>query len=197
MCQRDILVRPIRQRYSARMYGNKSRSFNPEWYQQHSWLEYSLERDCVYCYPCRHFQRGIGYADRAFTVIGFRDWKHATGKHGALSKHGMTVSHKHAMTSWAQLKVVQTTGASIVNQLDTARLQQIKENRYYIQRIVEVLLLCARQDIPLRGHKESPDSENPGNFRAILKLVASHDKSLMQRLANNTSHLIYKMIYWK
>ena len=76
------------------------------------------------------------------------DWKHATGKHVALSKHGMSVSHKHVMTSWAQFKIVQTTGASIVNQLDTVRLQQIKENRYYIQRIVEILLYsvyCARQ----------------------------------------------------
>ena len=187
----DKLSQPIRRRYPARMYGNKSRSFNPEWYQQYSWLEYSLERDCVYCYPCRHFRSGVGHADQAFTVTGFHDWKHATGIRGAFSKHNRSVTHKHAMANWAQFKIVQASGASVVNQLDAARRQQIKENRYYIQCIVEVLLVCAKQEIALRGHNESADSQNPGNFRAILKLVASHDKSLMQRLESNPGNASY------
>ena len=38
--------------------------------------------------------------------------------------------------------------------------------------IAEVFLLCSQQEIGLRGHKESEDSLNRGNFLEILKLVA-------------------------
>jgi len=36
--------------------------------------------------------------------------------------------------------------------------------------------LCATQNLPLRGHRESIDqSENPGNFLAIMKLLSRYD----------------------
>ena len=36
--------------------------------------------------------------------------------------------------------------------------------------------VCARQDLALRGHHESMESLNRGNFLEILELVAGHDE---------------------
>ena len=45
------------------------------------------------------------------------------------------------------------------------------------------MLFCGRQCIALRGDVESLDTpENPGNFLALLKLLAVHDSVLKSHL---------------
>ena len=49
-----------------------------------NWLEYLVEMDACFCYPCRMFgaqssQFG-SQPESTFTLAGFRDWKHAIGK---------------------------------------------------------------------------------------------------------------------
>ena len=34
---------------------NKSRSFNPSWFDKYTWLEYSITKDAAFCYACRFF----------------------------------------------------------------------------------------------------------------------------------------------
>ena len=43
----------------------------------------------------------------------------------------------------------------------------------YISTIAQVVVLCARQGIALRGHDESSTSTNKGNFVEIVELLAS------------------------
>ena len=33
----------------------KKRKFNFDWYLMYSWLEYSVKRNLIYCFACRHF----------------------------------------------------------------------------------------------------------------------------------------------
>ena len=40
---------------------------------------------------------GTGRAEEAFTQIGYRDWKHATGKQGMLQKHNNCHTRNEAM----------------------------------------------------------------------------------------------------
>lgn len=75
---------PRQAHFPATLIGSKQRAFNPDWYKTYNWLEYSIERDAVFCYPCRLFTVNEGRAQNTFTKIGFRDWKHATGKGGSL-----------------------------------------------------------------------------------------------------------------
>ena len=62
-------------------------------------------------------------------------------------------------------------GTTIAVRLDSAWRIRIQENRHYSV----VVLLRARQDIVLRGHRESQSSLNRGNFLEILHLAAQHD----------------------
>ena len=72
-------------KFPAHQIGLKKRSFNPRWYSVHHWIEYSIQRDAVYCYPCRLLTTNPGRSDPAFVYVGYSDWKHATGKEHSIS----------------------------------------------------------------------------------------------------------------
>ena len=77
----------------AAVMGSKKRSFDPEWYRQYNWLEYSIEKDAAFFFACRFFSSAAVCWSRpepTYTSIGFRNWKHATGTTGALAKHNNT-----------------------------------------------------------------------------------------------------------
>ena len=62
-----------------------ARSFVGAWFDKYEWAEYSKERDAMFCFACRHFAPPTyGNADEAFIKSGFRRWKKAHGKDGAI-----------------------------------------------------------------------------------------------------------------
>ena len=75
--------------------------------------------------------------------------------------------------------------------MDRLGEQCLRSNIHYIKTIAEIVLLCARQEIALRGHDESVDSQNPGNFRVILDLVARHDDSFRQSYKGAARNALY------
>ena len=122
----------------------------------------------------------------AFTITGFRDWKHTTDKSSILSCHNNCASHKQAVVAWSQYTLNVQQGTTISERMDSARIQQIESNRHYLKTITEILLLCSQQEIALRGHRESQTSVNRGNFLEILELVANHDHIIRHRLTGRS-----------
>ena len=57
--------------------------------------------------------------------------------------------------------------------------------------IIEVLLLCSKQELAFCGHDEGEMSLNRGNFREILGLVASHDCVVEERLSHGPQNAKY------
>ena len=133
-------VQPSRQ-FPSTLVGTKKRSFNPDWFKTYSWLEYSVERDAAFCFPCRHFSIRSGRAEDTFTKEGFRDWKHATGKEGILRGHASCLTHIQAVSSWREYKLNEERGMSVASRLDSERNEQIRLNGHYIQSEAEVILL--------------------------------------------------------
>ena len=88
------------------------------------------------------------------------------------------------MLSWAEYVKNADRNTLIGDRLDSTRRQQIQENRHYLKSIAEVILLCARHDLALRGHRESMESSNRGNFLEILELIAGHDEVVKDKLKN-------------
>ena len=107
---------PTNVTFPKRAYSDKGRSFNPAWYQQYSWLESSVKKDAAFCFPCRLFGSGsiaLGRPERAFTVNGFRDWKHATGNKGALLSHNNSYTHTQSVVAWEQFKATSSSGTVV------------------------------------------------------------------------------------
>ena len=187
-------ARPTKVRYPYTRIGDKKRCFNPVWYSKHDWLEYSIEEDACFCYPCRLF--GIGSCgmtrpEPVFVSKGFRDWKHAAGTSGALSRHANCHSHTQALITWQQHVLNTKQGTTISGRMNADRPMMISNNRHYVKAICEVLLLCSRQEIGLRGHREGSDSLNRGNFLEILYLVAQHDPLVQRRLNHGPMNAKY------
>lgn len=184
---------PAHLKFPVTLFSGKARAFNPAWFNQYSWLEYSAKKDAAFCYPCCMFGSISVCTTRpepAFTSVGFRDWKHATGAKGILVRHNCCLSHKQALVAWQQYKST-SQGGSVAEQLGSTRAEQIRKNKHYIRTIVEVLLLCSRQEISIRGHRESSESTNRGNFKEILALVAKHDPVIEQKLAYGPKNAMY------
>ena len=81
-------VHPVNVKFPATKFGTKTRTFNVAWYDKSRWLEYSVQRDACFCYPCHIFGTstyGRSRPEHAFTTTGFRNWKKATGKDGVLN----------------------------------------------------------------------------------------------------------------
>ena len=80
---------------------------------------------------------------------------------------------------------------AVADMLVSQRRTIIQENRKYLQTMLKIALLCARQDLALRGHDESENSENKGNFKEILALLASENPTLKHQLENAPSNAKY------
>ena len=96
-------TQPIKTRYPSTMFSNVSRCFNPAWFKSFQWLEYLVEKDACFCYPYWLFGSvsaiGSSRPEAAFTLTGFKDWKHATGKKGILICYSNSFSHRESMVA--------------------------------------------------------------------------------------------------
>ena len=90
-----------------------------------------------------------------------------------MDNHNDSEAHKHALAAWMQWRQDETrTVASVIS---SANAQTIKENRHYIGAVVNVVSLCCKYAIALRGHRESNDEPsyvNKGNYLAILNICS-------------------------
>ena len=110
------------------------------------------------------------------------------GKDGIIPCHDRCKTHMQAMVSWQEFVNNKASGTSIADRLDAARSQLIAKNRHYLRTILEVLLLCTQQEIAFRGHDEL---EKSLNSLEILKLIASHDEIIKDRLTCGPRNAMY------
>ena len=101
----------------------------------------------------------------------------------------------NAMYAWNQHKKAIDSNSSMLDVINEDRKKKVEENCTYIKTIADVFLLTATQNIAQRGHRESDDSNNRGNFLTILEEIAKHDPLIEKRMnaccnAKHTSHQI-------
>src|SRR5271155_2091875 len=83
-------VQPNVAQFPRTKIGSAVRSFNSSWYQKQPLLEYSIAKDKIYCFCCRHFC--ISFTN-AFQT-GFSDWKNIATQ---IQKHFSSSSHQFAL----------------------------------------------------------------------------------------------------
>jgi hypothetical protein len=86
---------------------------------------------------------------------------------------------------------------SISVQINKATMELVAKNRKKLRSIIETVILCGRQNIPLCGHRDAGTdvehaSENHGNFLALLQFrVSSGDTLLRDHLATAPRNATY------
>lgn len=159
------------------LHGNKNLKFQLSWLNKWNWIAYSSLVDGVYCKYCVLF--GIKKGGKGGQLLGqlcnqpFKNWKHATEK---FKLHESTNYHTNCILDFQSLSAVITGKTpSVHDQLNIASKQQKEDNRKIILPVIKSVILCGRQGISIRGHRDygplelNEPTENDGNFRAILR----------------------------
>lgn len=150
------------------------RSFQLQWLEKFEWIEYSEEKDAVYCYPCRHF--GKENVSEVFCKYGYSNWKKALSKDG-FAKHESSGAHIHAMLAWKQHELSSTTGESVLNMLSKTVLEK---RRHYFKSIVNVVLFLAKNELPFRGDWNEEERTEFGLFTNLFKYTLEKDEYLQR-----------------
>ena len=73
-----------------------------------------------------------------------------------------------------------------MEQLNQEHNNEIKKNHHVLSKIIECIKFYGAFQLPLRGHDETEDSDNPGVFRGLVNFTAALDSVLSQHLESAT-----------
>lgn len=204
---------------SSHQKGGKERCRRllPHHLKDFPWLAVSRVpgKEGAFCVPCVLFNcaqsvggRGVS-AERQkvgnLVIRPLMNFSNLTGSlatNGSLTGHAATQYHLHNVATMENFRRLSfNTKIDIQNQLDDAHAREVERNRAILRPIIDTILLCARQNIPLRGHRYedgsvSPTGEDPlkndGNFRALLRFrIRSGDTKLEEHARSASRNATY------
>lgn len=179
-------------------YG-KNRSFCYAWLQEFPWLAYSAKEDGAFCLFCVLFGRTATANDQKLDKLyksPLNDW--TVAKKRLVSHNIHSTMHKHASNEVVTFKqMMDQKTLPVDKQVNEKAKRQIELNRTKLKSIVKTIVLCGKQNLPLRGHRDDStndkDENNSGNFLALLKFrVDSGDKILDDHFKNAPRNATYK-----
>nr|XP_042901337.1 uncharacterized protein LOC122269951 [Parasteatoda tepidariorum] len=157
--------------------GKRKLRFQRKWLNEYKWLTYSEKLEAALCKYCVLFGsstcgKGGHQKLSALANSGFRRWKDA---HEIFRSHTIAEYHKMSTVKAENfVNIFEGKTESIELQINSCAKNKAEENRERLVPIVETLIFCGRQELALRGTKDSGplnlDSDEPiindGNFRA-------------------------------
>ncbi|CAL2249496.1 unnamed protein product [Prunus armeniaca] len=178
--------------YPSHLEGRDFRRFNKKWFGQFTWLEYSIAKNKVFCFPCFIFD--MNQSHPTFIVDGYQKWKRIGGNQCAFQHHigKLNSPHHLAMQKWISLK---TPSLHIEKVVEKQSKQQVMENRLRLTTTIEGIRYLANQALAFRGHDESVDSSNGGNFIEIIKSFARMnievEKVVLDKAPQNAQYIAH------
>uniref|UniRef100_A0A2N9J031 TTF-type domain-containing protein n=1 Tax=Fagus sylvatica TaxID=28930 RepID=A0A2N9J031_FAGSY len=166
---------PKEHNFPYKTYGANNRRFNKGWFTRFDWLEYSIAKDAAFCLYCYLFKRDVGEqaGGDTFVTEGFSNWK--CPEKLRIHEGGINSSHNQARRMFEDLlKPNQSIQSFHFKQTDQARI----EYRTRLNASIDCIRFLLRQGLAFRGHDESEDSSNQGNFLELLKFLADHNEDI-------------------
>lgn len=155
-----------------------SRSFQISWYDSYKWLCGSSYKQSLYCWPCIL----LGKANNSWcSKDGFKDLKNfsrSTKMHEASKEHiknfmGVVRFEQNKATIQDALRENASLNLILFN-------ENVRKNRLLISYLIDVTLTLGKQELPFRGHDESLESFNRGNFKEVFKCLIKRNQDLTE-----------------
>ena len=153
---------------------SSGRRFQIRWMEEFPWLCYSAILDGAFCITCVFFGGDSSHNASKLNYLfkePFKCWPTAIKRfrdHGTKSPIHTTATLRRSHFT----ACMENRTTSITLQYDGLVSKQVEINRKKLLPIVEAVILCGRQNIPLRGHRDdasnSDETCNHGNLQAIL-----------------------------
>ena len=156
------------------------RSFRYEYFKNCPWLKYNPHLAAAFCVPCALFVSNRSNKQSLVTKP-FRKWTRYTS---VIVEHAEKSYHRDAMIAAQTFREsIENPSTTLTCVFDKEKEKRIEENRQILKAIARAVLYCGRQCIALCGHREKlTQSENPGNFLALLKVLSESDPVLEAHL---------------
>src|SRR5215469_2661102 len=150
--------------------------YNTSNYEKYKWISGCDQRQSLHCFPCLLFG-----GEDIWTKKGFKDLNHLAYK---AKRHENSQVHMQNAVSLSLLGIV-----NIENKLESQyrnkikkHNENVKDNRYILNIIINCIKFCGSFELALRGHNENESSTNPGVFRGLINFTAELDNSLRAHL---------------
>ncbi|KAL7153003.1 hypothetical protein ABFS83_04G136000 [Erythranthe nasuta] len=141
-------TRPNMTEYPPRKIGKMNRSLNNSWHKDNDWLEYSIEKEVVFCLPCYLYYNGT--SNSAFLNT------HA----GELNSH-----QRNCVKACANLmKKNQSIGSSFVKHSTKAEADYL----VHVKASLEAVKFLVRGGIVFMTHNEGENSIYKGHFLEFI-----------------------------
>ena len=153
-------------------FGADWRSFHEEWYDNYDWLEYSVEKDAAYCFYCFLFKpKNISshYGHDAFTKAGFKNWKKGQATF-VTHVGGPNSIHNNARKCGEDFRNQKQSVSYAITCYDE---KSHIDYEIRLRVVVGVVRFLLEQGLAFRGHDESINSINRGNFLEMLDWYAA------------------------
>ncbi|PIA41107.1 hypothetical protein AQUCO_02300127v1 [Aquilegia coerulea] len=179
---------------------DENRKFVIDWYKEFTWIEYSIENDVAFCLYCYLFKpesrnRSQGGGD-AFMATGFKNWKKKQGLRDHVG--GPSSAHNQAYRKGQDLL---NQNQHIETVLQKQSSQARSEYRVRLKASVDCVRFLLKQGLAFRGHNETTNSNNRGNFLELLEFSAFLNKDIKDVVLQNapennklTAHVVQKDI---
>lgn len=132
-----------------------------------------MSKDVVFCLCCYLTRSDIGEqkSSDAFSIYGFSNWKKK--KRLYIYVGNFNSAHNQAWRSCeALMNQKQHIEVVISKQSDLMK----REYRIHLTLVIDCNQYLFKQGLAFRGHDESVNSKNKGNFLELIHLVSIHDK---------------------
>ena len=163
------------------MFGGKLWSLVATWFDDFKWFEYNVELDVAFCFVCYLFKHKTNCSGGDAFVKGAFRYRHLRKR---VEKHcgGMTSYHNVAQEKYNSFF---TPKASIVENFSSITKQ---EKVLYMSRLtysLQCLKFLLRQGLACRGHDESENSLNRGNFLELLDWLGENFEEVGKVILKN------------
>ncbi|XP_031258560.1 zinc finger MYM-type protein 1-like [Pistacia vera] len=167
------------------LFGDKKHRFTSEWYKEGSrWMEYSVAKDAIFCLNCYIFKPDYGdqAGSEVFVNKGYNNWKDKANVKKHVDDHSSTHNQCHA-------KCVDLMNQRQHIDVNLACMSKKSKLDYRISLNASIEIDCIRfllhQGLAFRGHDESVESENQGNFMELLKFLSNHNDDIKKAVLEN------------
>jgi len=134
-----------------------------------------VEKESTFCFPCYLFESNTSQPEIC-TIKGFKNWKRVNCKDCLLKKQEGDDNSLHyiAMEKWENLR---NPNQYIERMIHKQTKKEKKQNNLLVKTSIESVKL-ALQGCVFRGHDESPESTNRGNYIELIKLHKKANKEI-------------------
>ena len=160
------------------------RRFFTEWSSKYPWIEYSTTKDAAFCFHCFIMVTTTRRQESAFVEVGFSRWDKVGGDACSFKRHEGSFGSQHHQNVQACIALL--ADKTHVDQLFLRQVSaEIARNRSRLEVAVHCARFLGKQALAFRGHDESEDSSNRGNYIELMQLLADHNATIAANVLSN------------